>query len=118
MARLNRQFRGKPKATDVLSFPAESARPDAVPVAVAKLRHGKDLGDIAIARGVALRQARSEGHSLGTELRVLALHGILHLLGYDHDRDQGEMRALEERLRRRAGLPAGLIARAPRTTRR
>jgi probable rRNA maturation factor len=111
MARLNGEFRGKAQPTDVLSFPAGEP-------AVAKARQIKELGDIAIARGVAVRQARREGHPLRTELRVLALHGILHLLGYDHERDNGEMRALEERLRRRAGLPTGLIARTPLPTRR
>jgi probable rRNA maturation factor len=71
------------------------------------------LGEIAIAQGVARRQAQALGHSVGVEIRVLALHGLLHLLGYDHDTDQGEMGKLEERLRRRCGLPSGLIARAP-----
>jgi probable rRNA maturation factor len=72
------------------------------------------LGDVAIAAGVARRQAARHGHSLATELRILALHGLLHLLGYDHEQDQGRMRRFEERLRRRAGLPGGLIARARR----
>ena len=84
------------RATDVLSFPGD----------------GGSLGDIAIAAGVASRQARAARHPLATELRVLALHGLLHLLGYDHETDQGEMARVEERLRRRAGLPAGLIGRA------
>lgn len=135
MARLNGEFRGKPVATDVLSFPSgERPAPGAggahgrrtaretglkkVATRGAKLKIDNDLGDIAIARGVAARQARRERHPLRTELRVLALHGILHLLGYDHDRDSGEMRALEERLRRRAGLPAGLVARASRPVER
>lgn len=111
MRALNARYRRTPHATDVLSFPAAEAT--AVPHAEAQ------LGDIAIAVGVARRQAAQQGHSLNIELRILALHGLLHLLGYDHERDQGEMQALEERLRRRSGLPAGLVARAsrPRTPR-
>ena len=70
------------------------------------------LGDIVIARGVARRQARGARHSELTELRVLALHGLLHLLGYDHERDDGRMRRLEQRLRRKGGLREGLIERA------
>jgi probable rRNA maturation factor len=70
------------------------------------------LGDIVIARGVARRQARGAGHSERTELRVLALHGLLHLLGYDHERDDGRMRRVERRLRRKGGLREGLIERA------
>ena len=93
---LNRRFRGVGKPTDVLSFPADEPG---------------ELGDIVIARGVAARQARDRGHSLATELRVLALHGLLHLLGYDHDQDDGRMARTEARLRRRGGLEAGLIER-------
>jgi probable rRNA maturation factor len=105
MRRLNRHYRGIDQATDVLSFPADPAgRPGS-----ARL-----LGDLAIATGVAARQARQEGHSRSQELRILALHGLLHLLGYDHETDLGEMTRLEERLRRRAGLPVGLIGRARR----
>jgi len=106
MRRLNRTFRQVDTATDVLSFPAKET-PGAVGL----------LGDIAIALGVAARQAAGAGHGLRTELRVLALHGLLHLLGYDHERDRGQMRRTEERLRRRAGLPSGLIARVPGTKR-
>jgi ssRNA-specific RNase YbeY (16S rRNA maturation enzyme) len=69
------------------------------------------LGDVVIARGVAARQARAAGHSERTEWRVLALHGLLHLIGYDHDRDRGEMRRVEARLRHKGGLDAGLIER-------
>ncbi len=98
--RLNRQWRGVDAATDVLSFPAGD---DPGPQ-----RH---LGDLVISRETAARQARHEGHSLGTELRVLALHGLLHLLGYDHERDSGRMARIERRLRRQGGLPAGLIER-------
>lgn len=106
MRRLNHDYRQVDRPTDVLSFPAADAggRPPG---------RGDLLGDLAIATGVARRQAREMGHSLGVELRILALHGVLHLLGYDHEADQGEMGRLEERLRRQAGLPVGLIARAP-----
>jgi probable rRNA maturation factor len=101
---LNRQYRKKDRATDVLSFPAE--RPF--------------LGDVVIAAGVARRQAREAGHSFHTELRILALHGLLHLLGYDHERDDGRMARLERRLRVRGGLREGLIERSaiPRRMRR
>jgi probable rRNA maturation factor len=94
---LNRRYRRKDGATDVLSFPA--GEPGV-------------LGDIVIARGVARRQAVAAGHPLATELRVLALHGLLHLLGYDHERDDGHMARLELRLRRKGGLREGLIERA------
>jgi probable rRNA maturation factor len=93
---LNRKFRKKDRATDVLSFPSEEPG---------------YLGDVVISGGVAARQARAAGHSLATELRVLALHGLLHLLGYDHERDDGQMARLERRLRRVGGLREGLIER-------
>jgi probable rRNA maturation factor len=107
---LNRQYRRKNTATDVLSFPVEErARP------AASMPEDGYWGDIAIAAGVAARQARAEGHSLAVELRVLALHGLLHLLGYDHEVDKGRMARVEDRLRKRGGLPAaGLVARADR----
>jgi probable rRNA maturation factor len=72
------------------------------------------LGDVVIAIGTARRQARDAGHSYQSELRVLALHGLLHLLGYDHEHadDAGRMRRIEARLRRRGGLRAGLIERS------
>jgi probable rRNA maturation factor len=107
MRRLNRTYRGVSKTTDVLSFPAGDDGA-AVPVDGPLF-----LGDIVIATGVARRQARVLGHPLTAELRILALHGLLHLLAYDHTSDQGEMGRLEERLRRRADLPAGLIRRGP-----
>ena len=100
MRALNRQFRGKDKATDVLSFPSEKPF----------------LGDVVIATGVATRQARAAGHSLTTEVRVLALHGLLHLLGYDHDakNDHGRMGRVEQRLRKKGGLKEGLVERSTR----
>jgi probable rRNA maturation factor len=97
MRELNRIHRRKDAATDVLSFP--SGEPEF-------------LGDIVIAIGVARRQARSAGHAFGVEARVLALHGLLHLLGHDHDTDDGRMRRLEARLLRRGGVEQGLIERA------
>jgi probable rRNA maturation factor len=113
--KLNREFRGKDAPTDVLSFPA--AHP-ALPTHPADPR---PLGDLVIATGVARRQARESGHSYATELRVLALHGLLHLIGYDHHHpaDRGRMARAERRLRARGGLRAGLIerARAPRRQR-
>jgi probable rRNA maturation factor len=110
---LNHQFRHKDTPTDVLSFPAEPGSPLADPGSRSAKLH---LGDIVIATGVARRQARDAGHSYGTELRVLALHGLLHLLGYDHDRndDRGRMSRVERRLRRKHGLAEGLIERARR----
>jgi probable rRNA maturation factor len=109
MKSLNRSFRGKNYATDVLSFAI--ARGEVSDAAA------RQLGDVVIAVGVARRQAAEAGHSLGTELRVLALHGLLHLLGYDHDTDDGRMARVETRLRRRAGLREGLIGRAERVQR-
>jgi probable rRNA maturation factor len=96
---LNREYRKKDTPTDVLSFPAADVT-------------GDFLGDVVIAGGVARRQAREAGHSLQTELRILALHGLLHLLGYDHEQDDGQMERLERRLRRHGGLREGLIERA------
>jgi probable rRNA maturation factor len=111
---LNRQYRGKDVATDVLSFPAVSPQPSALhrssPHAPAPGH--RLLGDIVVASGVARRQARDAGHSLLTELKVLTLHGLLHLLGYDHEEDAGRMQRLERRLRRAGGLRTGLIERA------
>ena len=107
MRTLNRTFRGKDAPTDVLSFPA-------APPPGGSRRRPAYLGDIVIATGVAKRQAKDVGHPLGTELRVLALHGLLHLLGYDHETDDGEMARVEARLRRKAGLEQGLISRSTR----
>jgi probable rRNA maturation factor len=101
---LNRTFRGVDTPTDVLSFPVQPVPPiqPIVPL----------LGEIAIARGVARRQARAAGHSEATEWRVLALHGLLHLLGYDHEHDDGRMQRVERKLRRKGGLREGLIDRS------
>ena len=104
MRALNRQFRGKAKVTDVLSFPAS-------PSTTLRARPRGFLGDIVIAAGAAKKQAKAAGHSLNIEVRVLALHGLLHLLGYDHDADDGKMARVEARLRKKAGLPEGLIER-------
>jgi probable rRNA maturation factor len=115
--RLNREWRRIDRATDVLSFPAgddERVTGHSRGRSHAKGAPPHHLGDIVIARGVAARQARQMGHSLPVELRVLALHGFLHLVGYDHDLDAGEMARVERRLRQRGGLTAGLIERAPR----
>jgi probable rRNA maturation factor len=111
MRRLNREFRRVDTSTDVLSFPSESRA--GISHVGTGLRGVPYLGDLAIAVGVARRQAAEQRHSLAVELKVLALHGLLHLLGYDHEADDGQMRRLEERLRHQAGLPSGLIARVP-----
>jgi probable rRNA maturation factor len=109
MRRLNREFREKDKSTDVLSFPAEDRAAPA-----GKLRRlqkqsrpgaRRFLGDVAISPRVARRNAKRLGRGLDEELRVLILHGVLHLMGYDHQSDAGEMNCLETRLRRRFGLP-------------
>jgi probable rRNA maturation factor len=102
MRRLNRQFRALDKPTDVLSFPAE---------ALIKKRE-KIAGDLAISVPTARRQAAACGHSLSTELKVLMLHGLLHLAGYDHETDTGQMARRERRLRAQLRLPQGLIERA------
>ena len=108
MRTLNRSYRNKDYATDVLSFPATT--PTDGPASAAP----EYLGDIVIATGVAQRQADDIGHPVSTELKVLALHGLLHLLGYDHESDSGEMAQVEARLRKKAGLKAGLISRQTR----
>jgi len=105
MARLNEKYRKKKGATDVLSFPvdADSAKPGTLRQQVRKAR-GKFLGDIAIAPQVARRNAKALGRRLPEELKVLILHGMLHLLGYDHETDRGEMERIEMRLRRKLGI--------------
>jgi len=97
LRRLNREFRGKDEATDVLSFPAGSS--------------GSGLGDLAISLARSRTQAREFGHTTEQEVRVLMLHGVLHLLGMDHESDRGQMARAEKRWRTRLGLPNGLIER-------
>ena len=110
MRALNRRYRRRDAATDVLSFPVDPTAQDAGTA-------DGFLGDIVIATGVARRQAREARQSYEMELRVLALHGLLHLLGYDHDAmdDYGRMARAEARLRRKGGLSSGLMERSRRT---
>jgi len=98
LQQLNRRFRGKNRSTDVLSFPA-------VP-GIANF-----AGDVAISAEIAARNAAELGHTAAAEIKILALHGILHLAGYDHERDDGEMARKEDRMRKVLGLPVGLIGR-------
>jgi probable rRNA maturation factor len=99
IARLNRRYRGKRGPTDVLSFPSAVRIPSR-----ARRDARKYAGDIAISPAAARRNARRLDRSLPDELRVLILHGMLHLAGYDHETDRGEMDRIERRLRRRLGL--------------
>src|SRR5215472_13246655 len=99
LRRLNRQFRGKDKPTDVLSFP------------VTEMLTEEHAGDLAISLETATRQAREHGHALRDEVRVLLLHGLLHLSGMDHETDRGEMAAREAELREKLRMKRGLIAR-------
>ena len=104
MARLNETYRGKKGTTDVLSFPSASRRrPGTLRTHLRKVE-GRQLGDIAISPTVALRNAKLYKRRLPEELQVLILHGVLHLLGYDHEKDHGEMSQVEMRLRRRLGI--------------
>ncbi|NUQ27638.1 MAG: rRNA maturation RNase YbeY [Acidobacteriaceae bacterium] len=96
--RLNRDFRGKNKATDVLSFPAGDFAEGIV-------------GDLAVSLDTASKQAKRFGLTLEEEIKTLLLHGLLHLAGYDHETDNGEMAAEETRLRSKLRLPSSLIAR-------
>ncbi|MGA8441727.1 MAG: rRNA maturation RNase YbeY [Candidatus Sulfotelmatobacter sp.] len=99
---LNRRFRGKDKATDVLSFPSPQLG----------LRQAKRIaGELAISADIARENASRLGHSAAEEIKTLVLHGILHLAGFDHDRDNGEMAREETRLRERMKLSVGLIER-------
>ena len=97
---MNLQFRGVDKPTDVLSFPA---LPEAA--------NGAQGGDLAISLDTAAIQAADHGHTLQMEVKVLILHGLLHLAGYDHERDRGQMRRRETLLRKQFALPSGLVER-------
>jgi probable rRNA maturation factor len=99
LRRLNREFRGKDAPTDVLSFPSGDGG-------------GSFIGSVAVSWQRAGAQAREHGHSLEAELRILMLHGVLHLLGMDHETDSGRMARAESRWRLRLRLPDGLIERA------
>ena len=99
MKSLNRRFRGKDKPTDVLSFPAEAGS------------RKQFVGDIAVSVEIASQNARLLGHSPAEEVKILVLHGILHLRGYDHECDNGQMAKREQRLRAQFHLPLALIAR-------
>ena len=103
IAGMNELFRKKQGPTDVLSFPAVKRR-GPVRLGPASVTGGESLGDIAIAPAVAKRNAQNYGRTLSAELKILILHGVLHLLSYDHEADRGEMDRAEKRLRRRLGL--------------
>jgi probable rRNA maturation factor len=100
IARLNGRFRGKPKPTDVLSFPANGTGASSFP----NENGAKVLGDIAISPQAARRNAKLFERTLDQEIRILILHGVLHLAGYDHEVDDGEMEQIEMRLRKKLGL--------------
>ena len=96
---LNRRYRGKDKPTDVLSFPP-----------LPTVAHDF-AGDVAISADIAVQNSRNFGHPAKDEIKILMLHGMIHLAGYDHETDNGEMKRKENRLRRALGLPDSLIAR-------
>jgi probable rRNA maturation factor len=105
IARMNQAYRKKKGPTDVLSFPAVVRRkPVRLKRGLRVAKAGEFLGDIAISPATARRYAKKHRRKLPSELRILILHGVLHLLGYDHETDRGEMNRIEHRLRRRLGL--------------
>ena len=124
MRRLNREFRKKNKTTDVLSFPVDFSdfsktgrnrapgKKSRTTASYGAPSESEIAGDLAISIPTARRQAEERGHALGVEIRVLLLHGLLHLAGYDHETDDGEMARREQRLRAKLGLPHGLIERS------
>jgi probable rRNA maturation factor len=99
LQRLNRKFRGKDKPTDVLSFPATPEAADGL------------AGDVAISADIAAGNAQRLDHDPADEIKILLLHGVLHLAGYDHEHDHGEMARKERQLRQALGLPIALIER-------
>lgn len=103
---LNARFRKKDYPTDVLSFPSGSDDPD------------DPIGDIAISFDRAREQAKEWGHTPELEIQILLLHGVLHLNGFDHETDSGQMKRAELRWRRKLGLPGGLIERTHAAARR
>ncbi len=107
---LNRQFRGHNHATDVLSFPSPSLSAS-TPAALPSRKRAGLAGEIAISADVARQNSARLKHSVAEEIKILALHGILHLAGFDHERDNGEMARKEATLRRALRLPAALIER-------
>jgi probable rRNA maturation factor len=109
MRALNRQFRGNNKATDVLSFPAAQA--------LSANGRNAHAGEIAISADIAAQNAARFGHSAAEEVKILVLHGILHLAGFDHERDNGEMARKEMKLRQALRLPAALLQRSEFTAR-
>ena len=105
IARMNEKFRKKKGPTDVLSFPSVTRRrPIRVRRGSRPVKRGEYLGDIVISPATARRYARKHERKLSNELQVLILHGVLHLLGYDHETDRGEMDRVERKLRKRFGL--------------
>ena len=106
MRSLNQKFRGNNQTTDVLSFPASVHELD---------KPSRLAGEIAISADTAIQNALRLGHTAAQEVKVLTLHGILHLAGFDHERDNGEMARRETDLREKLGLPTGLIERASRS---
>ena len=107
LRRLNREFRGRDYPTDVLSFPTALGQSSGLSGPAGALPHG----EIAISYDAARRQAAEYGHRLDREIEILMLHGLLHLLGMDHETDGGRMSTAERKWRARLGLPAGLIER-------
>jgi len=105
IARMNETFRKKKGPTDVLSFPMMARRrPVRLRRGSRTVRAGEYLGDLAISPATAQRYAKKNGRKLSSELQVLILHGVLHLLGYDHETDRGKMDRIEQKLRKRLGL--------------